>query len=435
MTKWEWIMPFLLLALVLSSCTLKSDQVSIIPTPNTQVVLPVPSLTAMLPPTTLATTPIPTASAILPKPALTAALLSTQVVNPTTFTEPLATSISDVTALTPPYEYLKFEDVELKYVSWEADGLGLVYALTRSEARSAEAKDWAWWRYNLETGEKESLLPPVSRVTSETRQQLDLCPTGQVPLETRPDCPGRSILLESPTSERIVFSPLSSGSGDTWLGNIDGTNLTRLETLVDTVSHAQWSPDGRWLLISVHFPGSPGQMTHYLVRADGSFETEFSALTNHDLFLLDGLFPQFSPDGTKLAYIGSTVYESFDESDYHLYLLNLDSLESGLVGDLIGLFQWSADGQGLYVLDGGLYPVDPYEDSSGEQKVKLYYVDVTTQPGEERIIATDIPYYPPNSSGTWLWGYSPPAQALAYVGHERAEEFGVLLLAPDQTGE
>lgn len=361
----------------------------------------------------------------------------TQMVTSTAVAEPLVVPLSNLTALTPPFEYLKLEeltiDVELEYVAWEADGLGIVYALTRPEARSAEAKDWAWWRYDLETGEKEPVPPPASRVTSEIRQQLDLCPTEQESLETRPDCPDRSILLESPTSERIVFSHLSGG--DTWLGNIDGTNLIKLETLVNTASHAQWSPDGRWLLISVHFPGMPGQMTHYLVRADGSFETEFSALTGHDLFRLNGLFPQFSPDGTKLAYVGSTVYESFDESDYHLYLLDLDSLESHLVSDRIGLFQWSADGQGLYVLNGGLNPVDPYEDSSGERKVELYYVGVTTPPGEERIIATDISYYPPNSSGTWLWGYSPIAQALAYVGHEGIEEFGVLLLAPTHVAE
>ncbi|MBP6472819.1 MAG: hypothetical protein KA773_20390, partial [Chloroflexi bacterium] len=134
---------------------------------------------------------------------------------------------------------------------------------------------------------------------------------------------------------------------------------------------------------------------------------------------------------TSLAYVGSTVYDSFEASDYHLYLLDLENLESHLLSNRIGLFQWSADGSGLYVLDNGLFPMNPYEDTTEMRKTELYFIDVTTRPGEENIIATDIPYYPNNSSGTWLWGYSSSAQALAYVGYERLE-FGILLLAPTQ---
>lgn len=440
MKRWKWIIYFLLLALTFSGCGTSSDEVSRTANSNTQITLPVLPLTATLLPTILPIPATPTKPVNSPVSSFVGVPLLTPTPVTTSITIELSiTPMSDTTALTPPYEYLKLEelsiDEELKYVAWETDGFGLVYAVLRPEVRSVEPKDWAWWRYDPETGDRESIPPPISRVTSETRQQLNLCPIEQEPLVEQLDCLGHSKLLESPISDWIVFSPLNSGDGDTWIGKFDGTNLHKLETLIDTGTYAQWSPDGRWLLISVHFPGMPGQMTHYLVRADGSFEAEFSALTDHDLFLLNGLFPQFNPDGTKLAYVGSTVYESFDENDYHLYILDLDSLESHLVSDRIGLFQWSADGQGLYVLDGGLYPVDPYEDFSGERKVELYYVDVTSQPGEERIIAADIPYYPHNSTGTWLWSYSPFVQALAYVGHERVEEFGVLLLSPTQTVE
>lgn len=433
MIRWKMTLPFLLVVLILSSCASDNDQVLTTPEQISEVILPVPSLTAALPPITLQVTSTSTAPVVTAEPSFTPAFPPIQTTIPT---ELSPTSLSDLIPLSPPYEYQGLEeltvDIELRYVAWETEGSTLVYALVRPEARSAEPKDWAWWRYDLETSEKISLSPPVSRVAPEIRQQLDLCPTQQVPLVARPEpeCPGPSKLLESPTSERIVFSPLSSYGSDTWLGNIDGTNLIKLETPIESADHVQWSSDARWLLLSVHFPGMPGQFTHYLVSADGSFEMQFSILTSHDTFLLNGLFPQFSPDGTKLAYVGSTVFDSFDRSTYHLYVLNLENMESQLVSDRIGMFQWSADGYGLYVLDGGFYPVDPYADTSGKRMTTLYYLNGTTQLGKETIIAQNIPYYPPNSSGTWLWSYLPEVHALAYVGYGGASEFGVLLLMP-----
>ncbi|MBK8987128.1 MAG: hypothetical protein IPM39_13795 [Chloroflexi bacterium] len=376
-------------------------------------------------------------SANLTNPTVAATTLVAQTPTSTLPSEPFITPTRTM-ALTPPYRYLELEplsmNIELRYVAWEINGTRLVYALTRPDVRSAEPKDWAWWRYNIETGDKESVRPVASRVTQEIRHQLNLCPTKQEPLETQPDCSGHSILLESSTRDRIIFSPLSSNGGDTWLGNINGTDLVKLETPVDTPSHAQWSSDGRWILLSVHFPGMPGQMTHYLVRADGSYETEFSALTGHDLFRLNGLFPQFSPDGTRLAYIGSTVYESFDKNNYHLFVLALESLESQQISDHIGLFQWSANSSGLYVLDGGYYPVDPYGEPTNMQEVTLYHIDTASESGNETIIAAQIPYYPSNSYGAWLGGYSPSIRALAYVGYDR-QSFGILMFSPFKTPE
>lgn len=429
MRKWENTLYLLLVALLLSGC-MSASREGLIVSPSGSQATPLLSPFTMTPaPTHLSATATLTRSVTLSNPSPTKTTRPTQTIS----VEPTVTPVISTTALAPPFKFLKLEelttDVEIRYIAWEANGLGLIYALIRPEARSTEPKDWAWWHYDLETGEKVPFPSPVSRVTQETRQKLDLCPTDQSPLVTRPNCPDHSVLLESSISERIVFSPLNGN--DTWLGNIDGTNLIKLETPIESPSNAQWSSDNRWLLLSVHFPGMPGQMTHYLVHADGSFENEFSALTNHDLFLLNGLFPQFSPDGTSLAYVGSTVYDSFEASDYHLYLLDLENLESHLLSNRIGLFQWSADGSGLYVLDNGLFPMNPYEDTTEMRKTELYFIDVTTRPGEENIIATDIPYYPNTSSGTWLWGYSSSAQALAYVGYERFE-FGILLLAPTQ---
>jgi hypothetical protein len=55
---------------------------------------------------------------------------------------------------------------------------------------------------------------------------------------------------------------------------------------------------------------------------------------------------------------------------------------------------------------------------------------MTQEPFQETLIASDIPYYPPNSLGTWYWAYMPVTKSLAYVGFEKKEKLGILLLDP-----
>ncbi|MCA9986421.1 MAG: hypothetical protein KDE59_19060 [Anaerolineales bacterium] len=350
---------------------------------------------------------------------------------------PIAT-LPPEAAFSPPYEYLELAELswdrELLYVGWESNGTQLVYALTTPGIFSAEPKDWEWWRYDLELGSKERLEPVPSRVTAETRRLLDICPTEQATLKNQYHCPGYSRLLESPISDRIVFSPENLADGKVWLANLDGTGLVRLETPVDVASEAQWSSDGQWILISVHFPGGPGQMTHYLARADGSYETLFDDITHHDTFLLNGVYPQFSPDGTMLAYVGSPVYESFNRSDYHLFVLNLEDQTIQQLSDYIGLFQWSADNRGLYVLNDGLDLPAPFPLDEGFQEASLYYVSLSGDANEAMLIASPIPYSSLTDHGGWLGSYSPVSQALAYAGFAQ-NSFGILFFRPAEADE
>jgi hypothetical protein len=323
------------------------------------------------------------------------------------------------------YQYISLNFVSgkeyLATVFW-ADDHSLVYATAEG---ITEPKDYNWRQYDLLTRQERQLLPSISTVSNSVRQRLNLCPLNISDWTDPTECWEVSRLFESPVSDRMLYSPVTNGAGELWLADKDGAHSTKISDF--RPSYAQWSSDGKWLTTGEHFPGSPGQETHYLIATNGTFIESLSKVTKTDHFLLDGLFPKFSPDGQKLAYVGSKIYESVHENDYHLYSLDLHTLESRIISERIGLFQWSNDGQGMYILDGALYPL---EGSRELRATSLYFVDMTQEPFQETLIANDIPYHPPNSLGTWHWAYMPATKALAYVGFERKEKLGVLLLDP-----
>ncbi len=333
------------------------------------------------------------------------------------------------------YEYIPLEvlaDNHLTYIDWAPNGYTLIYAVENG-FYSTESVDWTWWSYDSLSGNKIQITPPDSRVDIETRQQLNLCPLQGSSMT--PSCSGYSLLFESQTSDIIVFTPLATGDGEAWLATINGDSAQKLDDIVLAPSYVQWSNNERWLIISIHLPALPGQHEHYLVSRDGTFIKRLAEITGHYSSNVNGLFPQFSPDGQTLAYAGSEVPGSHVQSDYKLYTLNLDSLETRLVSSRLGLFQWGADSSGLYVLDGALYPLttedtDTSSGDLGRQITNLYYIDLTKDTVLESQIASNIFYFPKLNRGTWLWGYSEESQAIAYVGFEQDEELGILFLSP-----
>lgn len=335
-----------------------------------------------------------------------------------------------------PGEYVSIQelglDLKLRYVAWEEDGKALIYAV--QDYNSSERWKWSWWRYDIASGEKLSIAPPQSRVSDNARQQLNLCPADRGVWNEI--CPGYSKLLESPTSNYIVFTPLTTGDGDTWLASIDGSNPQKLDEVVASASYADWSQDDTWLVVGVHFPGMPGQYTHYLISTDatdGASVSGLQSLTGVDNFFVSGLFPEFSPDGNQLAFVGSQVYESFNEQDYVLHVLELETLESRVVSDKFGMFQWDKGGTGIYIFDHAVLPILPVEESRGLFNVReatLYFVDVSDDTPVERLLVSEVPFYPTTDTGSWLWSYSPEANAIAYVGYDGESDLGILFLKP-----
>lgn len=309
----------------------------------------------------------------------------------------------------------------LAIVFWD-DEHSLVYA---TASGITEPKDFDWWHYDLLTQQKRQLPPPSSAVSNEVRQKLNLCPLDLSDWTDSTECWVTSILFESPVSDLMLYSPVSYYAGELWLANKDGSQAMKIGDF--RPSYAQWSSDGKWLITGNHFPGAPGQETHYLIATDGTFIETLSKVTETDHFLLNGLYPEFSSDGQELAYVGSKIYESVNENDYHLYSLDLNTFESQVISERVGLFQWSNDGRGMYILDNAL---NLLEESRESRSTSLYSIDITQEPFQETLIANEITYHPPNSLGTWYWAYMPATKALAYVGFEQKEKLGILLLDP-----
>lgn len=403
----------LFLVVVLSACMNLKSGTPIAPT-NTITLEPTPKKT-LIPVTQITATIMDTLTAPVPQ------------VTPTTVP----------TVETNQHEYFVVRPLDathfLTFVTWDSDGYTLRYATqddwTLNNWPSSEAKDWLWWQYDLQSSIQTSLPPPESQVSPETRRMLSLCTFRKSGDESAELCPGYSTLVESPFSEQIVFAPITTGDGETWLANANGSQAIRIEDdngFPLAPGYVNWSGDDRWLIVGNYAYLLPKNQILYLIATDGSFVQGLEQITGYGLTHVNGLYPRFSPDGQFLTYVATETRDSADPDGYKLFLLNLNTLESTLITERVGLFQWASSGQGLYVLDGAVFPPEASE-SPGQLMTKLYYIDLTQTPPEEQLLATDIPYFP-QSDSTWLWAYSEIAHAIAYAGYDHHADLGIIQL-------
>lgn len=317
----------------------------------------------------------------------------------------------------------------LREVVWGSTSQSFIYGVQKG-LNLSEAKDWIWSSYNLVTDELVEIPPPTSSINAQTRMALNLCPLTESEWNGSLKCSSLSTLFESTFHNFIAFSPIISdpySEGQLWIAHTDGSNAQQLADFAPSYVH--WSKDESWLVTGRYFPGLAGQRTHFLVSTDGSFIGNLQQMTGVDSFYINGLFPEFSPTKNELLYAGSEKNESLDENDYKLYILDLDTFERRLVTDKFGLFQWAETGEGIYILDGASYPINPLEPSGfNVRETNLYYVDLSQEPPQEYLIASKIPYYPRSDYGMWNWAYSPIFQAIMYVGFKDEPNLGILFL-------
>lgn len=313
-------------------------------------------------------------------------------------------------------------------INWNSKDQLLEYALDRGLGLS-EPKDWSWWKYDLQTEVIKNKVPPLSSLDNEIRKNLGLCPLNSLNWEGPAPCEDLTALFESEDQKLIAFSPLSLDDfpydeGELWIANNDGTNAQKIANFAP--AYVNWSTDGQWFITGEAIDALSGQMTHYLGKTDGTFFESLQSITGVDSFFLNGLFPQFSPDGQSLLLAGTTIKGSRKEEEYQLFILELSSFENHAVTSKFGLFQWALDSKGVYVLDGAFAPFDPLK--SDLQQTNLYLVDIGQYPVEEYLIASNIPFHSFTSFGAWNWAYMPLNHALAYVGYADNLELGVLEL-------
>lgn len=323
-------------------------------------------------------------------------------------------------------------------VQWTDEGNSLIYSLTDTQwpAHVLILPVYqTWWQYDLGSGVTQEVPPPQTQVTNTTRESLGICPFPYDESNPFP-YPCDNTLQESPSHNRIAFSSgKTTGEANTWLADIDGSDIIYLENFPGAPEDVRWSSDGRWFLIG-YYAGVDGSKLYYLVSADGSFVESLEGLTNTSQWFIQGATPQFSPDGQKLAFAGiktdgeSLTGEQLNEEEaYNLYILDLNTLESQLVSLRFGMFQWTRDGRGLYVLDGSANTAGnsiEYVLNDEVNYADLYFIDLSLDAYPEQKLAGDMPIDLPYS-GTWT--YSPEAQAIAGTFDVKGSVFGILFLS------
>jgi TolB protein len=128
----------------------------------------------------------------------------------------------------------------------------------------------------------------------------------------------------SPDGSRIAYVVWARGerSPQLYVVNPDGTGEARLTDLRSDGMGAyspSWSPDGGTIAIEVF---EDGNWNLYLARADGSGVRELTDL------LGDENRPTWAPDGTKIAFMGSTTPSSEDISaSFDVYTIEPDGTD------------------------------------------------------------------------------------------------------------
>jgi len=120
----------------------------------------------------------------------------------------------------------------------------------------------------------------------------------------------------SPDGTRIAYrhQPEDELSTDIYVINADGSaarNLTRSDGVADW--GPAWSPGGRQIVWNSD-RAAPGGLRGYLMAPDGSGVRPLGA----DVWVE---YPAWSPDGTKLAFMGQTPEGS---ENYEIYVVNAD---------------------------------------------------------------------------------------------------------------
>jgi Tol biopolymer transport system component len=184
----------------------------------------------------------------------------------------------------------------------------------------------------------------------------------------------------SPTIDEIAFQRMSDRSWDVFVATLDpsgGPPLVERQLTTDGAADGEpnWSPDGARIAFT-RGPKTSGDV--YVMNADGSNLTRLTTSPAGDRQ------PAFSPDGKQIAFL------RFEDPDYFdIYVMDADGSNQRLVfhedGLYVGTPRWSPDGQSLFFnLDasaGGELDIVRLDLATGDR------VPIRTTPGDDSVFA------------------------------------------------
>jgi Tol biopolymer transport system component len=212
----------------------------------------------------------------------------------------------------------------------------------------------------------------------------------------------------SPDGEKIAFSRYNARDyTDIYVMDADGANQTRLTGTPDSQSdeplgYPVWSPDGRKIAFATSYTQTPLSV----MNADGTnlsrLQTELFTLSGETTLWWTLGSPVWSPTGNKLAFGSYTIPDTIADS----------SAEPAPVEGLTGIYLLNVDGTGLCKLTSTHNKLtDPVWSPDGEQ---IAFADkgainvINTDGSERQELAADA------VSERAHYAWSPDGQKLAY---------------------
>jgi Tol biopolymer transport system component len=170
-------------------------------------------------------------------------------------------------------------------------------------------------RFVLMSGSPEKATTVITTMRTDGSDEVSL--TDDIPFESyQPEY--------TPDGKQIVFASQAGGLvSAVWIMNADGSGKKRLTDAPLEAGGPDMSPDGKRVTFYSQ-QNTPKPAAVWVMNVDGSSQQRLTPL---------GLYPNFSPDGTKLVFTKGTLAEG---GPINLYTMNPDGTHvKKIAGDLI----------------------------------------------------------------------------------------------------